>query len=53
MHAGYATEVVSVADDHRGGDQDKKADKDQIHRFAAGSVPFVKEDSPNRAKNDD
>ena len=52
MTAGLATEVVAVADDHCGSHQDKKAKENQVHCFAAGATPFVKEDSPDGAEND-
>ena len=53
MRRGLATQVISIADDHCGGDQVKETKENQVHCFAAGAPPFMKENSQNRVENDD
>ena len=50
---GLRSEIVAVADDDGGGDENEEAERDEQFCFGAGAFPFLERDAPQRAEDDD
>ena len=50
---GLGAEIVAVADDDGGSDENEQAESDEELCFCAGAFPFLESDAPERAEDND